>query len=242
VHAAVKLANPELRQILAGEYALGALHGRARARFERMLRADADLARRVAEWQEDLAPLAQETRAVEPAHHVLAAIERRIDRGGSSQAPHALWNRLGFWRAFSFGSVAVAAVLAAFTSLLALRAPPTVAPSYVAILQSPAGQPALVVTGYRAPFHLKTEPIVLPRPPAGQVLQIWAIEKDTGAVRPLAVARADAPAQVALSDTAWKLVRGAQSLAVSVEAAGPTPAAPTTPLIYSGVCINLKGG
>jgi anti-sigma-K factor RskA len=240
----MKLADPDLRQMLAGEYVLGALHGRARARFERMLRADADLRRLVDEWQEDLAPLAQETRSVAPAPHVLAAIERRIDGGGrTATAPaQSLWNRLGFWRAFSFGSVAVAAVLALFTTMLALRAPPAVAPSYVAVLQNPAGQAALVVTGYRAPFRLKTEPIVLSRPEAGQVLQIWAIEKDTGTVRPLAVARADAPAQVALSDDAWKLVRNAQSLAVSVEPAGATAAAPTSPLIYSGLCINLKGG
>ncbi|HEX2828751.1 MAG TPA: anti-sigma factor [Burkholderiales bacterium] len=238
----MKLADPKLREMLAGEYALGALHGRARARFERMLRTDADLSRLVGEWQEDLAPLAQEARAVEPAPHVLAAIERRIEGGGSPQARPSLWNRLGFWRTFSFGAATIAAVLAVFTSLLALRAPPSVAPSYVAILQNPAGQPALVVTGYRAPFHLKTEPIVLPRPAEGRVLQIWAIEKDTGAIRPLAVARADAPAQVALSDEAWKLVRGAQSLAVSVEPSGATPSAPTTPLIYSGLCINLKGG
>lgn len=237
----MKLADPGLRQLLAGEYALGTLHGHARARFERMLRTDPDLSRLVAEWQEDLAPLAQETRAVEPAPHVLAAIERRIEGAAAPQAPQSLWNRLGFWRTFSFGSVAVAAMLAVITSLLAVRAPPVVAPSYVAILQNPAGQPALVVTGYRAPFHLKTEPIVLPRPAEGQVLQIWAIEKDTGTVRPLAVARADAPAQVALSGEGWKLVRGAQSLAISVEASGATPNAPTTPLIYSGVCINLKG-
>ena len=83
---------------------------------------------------------------------------------------------------------------------------------------------------------------MLPRPAEGQVLQIWAIEKDTGMARPLAIARADAPREVALSDDAWKLVRGAQSLAISIEPSGPAPSAPTTPLIYSGLCINLKGG
>jgi anti-sigma-K factor RskA len=240
----MRLNDPAVRQLLAGEYALGALHGRARLRFERLMQKDAALRRLVDEWQEDLAPLAQETRAVAPAPRVLAAIERRIDGAGrtASSPPHGFWNRLGFWRAFSIGSAAVAAILAVVTTLLILRPPDALAPSYVAVLQNQAGQPALVVTGYRKPFRLKTEPIVLPRPPEGQILQIWAIEKDTGAVRPLATAKPDTPAQVGLNDEAWKLVRSAQALAVSIEPAGATATAPTTALLYSGLCINLRGG
>jgi anti-sigma-K factor RskA len=208
------------------------------------MRSDPALRRLVDEWQEDLAPLSRETRAVAPAPQVLEAIERRIDGEDrtTADAPKGFWNRVGFWRGVSFGSAAVAAVLAVVTTLLILRPPESLAPSYVAILQNPAGQPALVVTGYRAPFRLRTEPFVLPLPPKGQVLQIWAIEKDTGAVRPLATTKADAPAQVALNEDAWKLVRSAQSLVISMEPAGVTATAPTTPLLYSGLCINLKGG
>ena len=235
----MKLENPALRQILSGEYALGALHGRARRRFERLMQTDADLRRLVGEWQDDFAPLSIETRPVAPAPHVLEAIERRI--GGTGPHPQTWWNRLGFWRAFSFGSAAAAIVLAVFTTMLVLRPPDSLSPSYVAVLQNSAGQPALVVTGYRAPFRLRTEPIVLPGPPKGQVLQIWAIERETGTIRPLAHARPDAPAQVALGAGAWQLVRSAQALAVSVAPAGTTPAEPSTGLLYSGVCINLKG-
>lgn len=240
----MKIENPAQRQMLAGEYVLGALRGRARSRFERMMKTDASLRRLVDEWQDDLAPLAQETPAVVPSARVLEAIQRRIEGAGgaTSPEPKGFWNRLGFWRTFSFGSAAVAAMLAVFTMLLVLRPPPAVAPSYVAVLQDKAGQPALVVTGYRAPFRLKTEPLALSAPGGNQVLQIWAIEKNTGTVRALATAKADSPAQVALNDDAWKLVRNAHSLAVSVEPAGVAPTAPTSPLIYSGLCINLKGG
>ena len=235
----MKLEDPQLRQILAGEYAVGALHGRARKRFERYMRNDSALRRLVEEWQEDLAPLAQETRAVAPAPRVLEAIERRID-GDKPVAPGGWWNRVGFWRAFGVGSAAIALVLAVMATVLALRPPDALSPSYVAVLQNPAGQPALVVTGYRAPFRLKTEPLVLPAPAKGQVLQIWAIEKDTGAIRPLATAKPDSPAQVILDAEAWQLVRGAQALAVSVERAGEAPTTPSA-VLYSGACINLKG-
>ena len=236
----MKLADPKLREMLAGEYALGALHGRARRRFERLMENDAGLRRLVGEWQEDLSPLAQETQPAPPSPHVLAAIERRIE-GNAAPAAGGFWNRLAFWRGFGLGSAAVAAVLAVITTFLALRPPDALAPSYVAVLQNPAGQPALVVTGYRSPFRLKTEPLVLPQPAKGQVLQIWAIEKDTGTIRPLATARPDSPAQTLLSAEAWKLVRSAQTLAVSVEPAGATPTAPGSALLYSGACINLKG-
>ena len=239
----MKLDDLTLRQILSGEYVLGTLHGRARLRFERLMRSDAGLRALVDEWQEDLSPLAEETRPVAPPAHVLATIQRRIDGAGrpADSAPKGFWNRLGFWRAFSLGSAVAAAALAVVTTLLVLRPPDALAPSYVAVLQNQAGQAALVVTGYRKPFRLKTEPIVLSAPAAGQVLQIWAIEKDTGTVRALAVAKADCPAQVTLSDDAWKLVRNAQSLAASLEPAGATPSAPTTALLYSGLCVNLKG-
>lgn len=235
----MRYADPHLREILAGEYALGSLRGRARARFERLVERDAGLRRLVHEWQDDLAPLADETRAVAPPPRVLEAIERRI--GAAREAPRGFWNRLGFWRGLSAATAAMAAVLAIATVMLVGRPPAPLAPSYVAVLQNQAAQPVLVVTAYRQPFRMKTEPIGLPAPPAGQVLQIWAEEKGTGRLRALAVAAPDAPAQLALSDEAWKLVRGAERLAVSLEPAGATPAAPTSPLIYSGLCINLKG-
>ena len=40
--------NPELRDVLAGEYVLGTLRGKARARFERLLAMDASLRDRAA--------------------------------------------------------------------------------------------------------------------------------------------------------------------------------------------------
>lgn len=46
----MKRQDPQLRSLLAAEYALGTLRGRARARFERMLEHDAALRDEVAQW------------------------------------------------------------------------------------------------------------------------------------------------------------------------------------------------
>ena len=49
--------NPQLRDKLAAEYVVGTLRGRARARFQALLRYDPDLRRIVEEWEARLTPL-----------------------------------------------------------------------------------------------------------------------------------------------------------------------------------------
>jgi anti-sigma-K factor RskA len=74
----VKYDNPALRDKLASEYVLGTLHGRARKRFESLLRADSGLLESVRAWQERLIPLAQALPALAPSTGALERIERRL--------------------------------------------------------------------------------------------------------------------------------------------------------------------
>jgi anti-sigma-K factor RskA len=235
----MKYQDPTLRQTLAAEYALGALHGAARARFERLLRGDPALRQLTHEWQQLLSPLAQQTKPVTPPARVFAAIERRI----APPTPRAsLWERLGFWRSFSAVGALAAVVLAVTTAFLMLRPPLAVPPNYVAILQDEAAQPVLAVTAYKDPWRLKIESLAVASLPADKVLQVWAVEKDSGTIRPLVAFTPGQPQQLALSEVQWKLIKGAHSLVASVETAGTAPVSPTTTLSYSGLCINLKGG
>ena len=70
--------NPQLRDKLAAEYVLGTLRGRARARFESLLRYDPSLQRTVAEWEAGITPLAAAASEIAPPERVWQAIERRI--------------------------------------------------------------------------------------------------------------------------------------------------------------------
>ncbi len=236
----MKYNDPTLRQILAGEYALGALHGAARARFERLLRGDTPLHRLVLAWQQLLAPLAQETPAVMPPARVLTAIKRRIEAADAPKQA-SLWQRVGLWRTFSAIGAAAVIVLAIMTTLLTLRPPAAVPPSYVAILQDQTATPALVVTAFKNPWRLNVEPLALPTLRSDQVLQVWAVEKNSGVMRALLAFAPGKQREFAIAESDWKLVKTAHSLAVSIEPAGGTSAAPTTPLLYTGLCINLKG-
>ena len=75
-------ADPELRERLAADYALGTLRGPARKRFERLLADDAGLADLVEDWELRLNLLAKSAPAVEPPAHALGQ-DRPADRAGA---------------------------------------------------------------------------------------------------------------------------------------------------------------
>jgi anti-sigma-K factor RskA len=62
--------NAELQDRLTAEYVIGTLHGRARARFERLLRQDYRLQQAVHLWKERLNPLAQGLAPAQPPGRV----------------------------------------------------------------------------------------------------------------------------------------------------------------------------
>jgi len=58
--------NPQLREKLAAEYVIGTLRGRARARFQALLRYDPGLRAIVVEWEARLSPLAAAAAGIAP--------------------------------------------------------------------------------------------------------------------------------------------------------------------------------
>src|SRR5262245_36425568 len=127
-------SDPELRDRLAAEYALGALNGPGRRRFERLLSADRDLRDLVEAWELRLNLLAESAPAVEPRARVWDKIARQI---APASAPvresrfDRLWDSLGFWRASAALAAAAAAALACYVAFL----PPHIAPEQVAGLE-----------------------------------------------------------------------------------------------------------
>ncbi|MDQ3261668.1 MAG: hypothetical protein M3Q00_12960, partial [Pseudomonadota bacterium] len=97
--------NPKLRDMLAGEYALGTLYGPARRRFERLMRDDATLRLTVAEWAERLEPMSQAVAPVNPPRRVWRKIEQRIFK---SKPGTSLFQSLNFWRGVAMITSSVA--------------------------------------------------------------------------------------------------------------------------------------
>ena len=110
----MKYRNESLREALAAEYALGTLQGRARRRFERALKDDPGLRRRVADWQARLDPLNDRVPPVAPPARVWRAIQRRVRPPAARGGLAALWDNLGFWRGAALVSLSAACVTLAW--------------------------------------------------------------------------------------------------------------------------------
>jgi anti-sigma-K factor RskA len=110
-------ADPELRDRLAAEYALGTLRGPARRRFERLLSDDAQLRDAAEDWELRVNLLGESAPPVAPPARVWERITERIGPASArDNLLNRLWDSLGFWRAASLLATAAAA-LAVFVAL-----------------------------------------------------------------------------------------------------------------------------
>ena len=74
-------SQPEDRDVLAGEYVLGLLDSAAMAEVERALGSDADLARRIAFWEERLLPASAAVGKADVDPAQWARIEQALEIG-----------------------------------------------------------------------------------------------------------------------------------------------------------------
>lgn len=74
----MKYQDANVMRMLAAEYVLGTLHGRARRRFERLLRTRTDVRAEVQYWESRLGALQHRFEPVTPREVVWAAIEREV--------------------------------------------------------------------------------------------------------------------------------------------------------------------
>lgn len=243
--------NPELQEALASAYVAGALQGAARRRFESLMHSRPDLRRRVEAWEDRLTPLSDATPAVEPPARVWRAIRRRVAPGSAAAEPAGFWNSLAFWRPFGAIAAMLVLLVGGYSSYLVTRpapepqmaesTPQQVAPSYVAVLEDDNNQPVMVVTAFKGPWRVVVEPLRDLSPYAGKTFQVWAVERETGTTRALLQVDSGEVLRRPLGEDGWDAIKTSESLIVTVEDAGATPAAPSSQAIFSGLCLNLKG-
>jgi anti-sigma-K factor RskA len=242
--------RPELQDRLAAEYVLGTLRGRARARFRRWMRDDAQLRIVVAGWEARLAPMAEAVAPVSPPRRVWSAISERI--AGTPAVRDGLWNSLGFWR--GLGLAASGATAALFTALVLfapdaplpapapqiVRVPASELPAaYVAVLSDPGTRkPVLMVAAARHSDQLTVKRLDEGIVVADRSLELWALPPG-GAPRSLGLVAAQARHTLKLQATADRTLGDIPALAISLEPAGGSPTgAPTGPVLYTGPCIR----
>jgi anti-sigma-K factor RskA len=225
--------NPKLRDMLASEYALGTLQGRARKRFERLMRDDADLRRTVMEWHERLAPMAQAIAPVSPPQRVWRKIEQQIHK---SEPRTSLLQSLNFWRGLAMVTSSFAFGLLLFFGIAPQR---EAAPSYVAVLSDSKNQPALTVRYIEGERALDVKIVQASAIADDRTLELWTLPKGA-APRSLGLLPSSGRIQVKLATDQAGSMPTVPALAVSLEPKGGSPTgAPTGPVLYSGPLLRL---
>lgn len=229
--------NPELRDLLAGEYVLGQLHGRARARFERLMLTRADYARAVAEWEERLAPLAQAVEPVTPPRRVWRRVARRIKAGGAYPGQE---RRRSGWlgnRGFVLAGVAAAAFFVVLGLYLAKPSLPP-EPSQVAVISTSKGAPQWVITVRGK--HMQMHAVGQVPAPAGKSYQLWMLPGHGAKPISLGLLPASGKAREALSTAMLDALKSASGLAVSIEPKGGSPTGlPSGPVVFTAKIASI---
>ena len=237
----MNLLEPRRLQALAREHALGQLRGGARRRFERLLHDSTQARAELAAWEEQFAVLAAAVPPMQPHERVWTGLQQRL--GLASPAAKRRWFELPRWGAALSGALAAVVV-----STVVLQANPgwighetlrdELPPSYVGLLSTAQGQPALLLSSRRHGSVLSAKLLLPLRPPEGRVAVLWAFPKQ-GSPFKVGTLPLQGSTSLQLPQPAEKLFFSVDRLGVSFEPAAAVPAAPGAELVLQGPCVKL---
>jgi len=228
----VNYRDPERADVLAAQYVLGTLRGRARDRFARLLRTERRLADAVNAWEERLLPLSESIPPVEPPARVWAHIRSRIQGGPPViEEPASIWADLRLWRGLTLAAFATALALAI---VLLSPLPERPEQTLVAVLAGQDARPVLIASVDRTGRTLRVKPVAPLQLEADRALELWALPQG-GAPRSLGLISPSGVVQIPLAGPADTALAQVPALAVSLEPRGGSPTGlPTGPVLYSG--------
>jgi anti-sigma-K factor RskA len=231
--------DPQLRDKLAAEYVLGTLRGRARARFQSLLRYDIDLRRTVGEWELRLTPIAAAAGEIEPPARLWKKIAARI---GAASASGGWRASLALWRTLAAASTTAVLALGIYLGAAPKPEPPV---AMVAVMSDEQARPAMVVSwpplkDVREP-HIRVRIIQdHPAMPANTSWELWMLPGGKAAPVSLGLVGLETTQVVRLKPELAKMIWQAWGVALSVEPAGGSPTgAPTGPVIFKGQCVKV---
>lgn len=241
----MKPTDPNTRNLLAAEYVLGTLHGRARTRFELWLRSDPGLRREVSQWQERLDPLGAHLPEIAPSDAVWKSIEARIQpHAARSAVPGgSWWSNLAFWRLSSFSTAALAIALAGHIFLSPGDQIPNPADSMVVVMADETTSPKMTIAwvpeGAPKP-RLRIRVIGHQEMAPDTTWELWMLPGRDQAPRSLGLINTHETQFVELPREMLELLNRADGMAMSVEPKGGSPTGrPTGPVLYSGKCVKI---
>ncbi|ROT98268.1 hypothetical protein EB809_14900 [Marinobacter sp. R17] len=223
--------TPERIERLAAEYALGALQGGARRRFERWMMESWAVRQEVWYWENKLAPLADAVPAEEPPARVWQAIEQRL--WPDTAAAHTTRRGLSWlWAGWSLAATAAVLVLAVM--LVREPAPQTQGPLLSgAVVQPDVKDPLWLVAETGEPGKLRLRPVAATAPEGQHDYELWVVPADGNPLSLGVIPVGKDSLQITLSPAARAALRASKTLAISLEPKGGSPSgAPTGPILH----------
>ncbi len=236
----MRLDNRNAKSMLAAEYVLGTLNGKARDRFKLWLRTDPELRHEVADWQERLMPLASALPELTPHERVWRGIQARINP--STQAGGWL-SSLAFWRWSSVASAAAAAVLFGFIASSPRERTFTPDNGMVVVMQDEKADPHVTVawspTDHRKP-RLRVRVIGHAEMAPGTAWELWMLPGGNEPPRSCGLITTHDTQYVEIPVELLQRLTKAAGMAMSIEPEKGSPTGlPTGPVIYSGKAVSL---
>ncbi|MDG9669322.1 anti-sigma factor [Hahella sp. CR1] len=243
----LRYKNPELLDRLASNYVIGALRGKARKRFEAIMRQDETVAKRVRQWEEKFQPLHEKTAPLAPKTATWKAISASIN-DAPSQLMEKLLRKLSFYKYLSAAALSLALCIALYPALSGSeqispeQASPAPSVNYVAVMENTDEQAVMVVTVDKAARQLSLNIVEKPVIAQNATLQLWAVSRDDNTVRSLGAIELKGQTQRNLSQREWELIQSAEHLLVSIEKpGGSATGAPSAQLLAKGLCVKVAG-
>jgi anti-sigma-K factor RskA len=224
----MKRDDPETLDLLAAEYALGTLDGRARRHFERRRKRDPFVDRRVSAWENRFAQLTLRLHPVKPSADIWPRIERRI--GGRS--------RSGGLRALAAAVAAVAVLGFGWVLWQQFQPPPAEPPQATAVFASKQGEDLWRLGLDARGDRLEVQALAAIDLPDARSRELWALPEGEAPVS-LGLMPASGSVDLALDERQRAALAAAKNIAVSDEPAGGSPTgAPTGDVLYIAALIR----
>ncbi|MGB9429320.1 MAG: anti-sigma factor [Gammaproteobacteria bacterium] len=230
--------NKNLRNLLAGEYVLGLLHGAARRRFERLQIEDTRLRSEVTAWEERFAVWSRDLKPQTPPDSIWRKLDARLNMEAKMvRKPVSTFSIRGIW---SGAAVIAAAIVLAVGILIgrSLVTTPTAAPSYLAVMSSAKGQPLWLITVHPNTQRIDMKALASNVPPPGKSYELWMLP---GSGKPIAMGlmNSSGVASETLNTEVIAAISQAKGVAISLEPQGGSPTGqPTGPVLYVAPLIS----
>ncbi|MGK0270534.1 MAG: anti-sigma-K factor RskA [Cocleimonas sp.] len=220
--------NPEVFELLAMEYAVGSLQGRARQRFEVLMDTHFYLRATVDAYEAKFANLVELLPEKQPSNQIWNNIEAHIKessasaaKGTSLEEEKTPWWQMNFFKQ-GFGLAAMALIISAVLVYNPMTDHnPNAVASYSAVMESDNNGETIAVTKIQKSDMKLTIDIMKPMAIAdGMELTLWCHPRAGGKPMKMGTISKSGKTELNISEQEWKDLQNVGQLAVSVEKKG----------------------